>query len=106
MILWILRGAFFVLMFGVAMVVLVRYINVSAARWGAAYALIIVIVALSAIAADLYFRDKQITTISAIYMGLLLGLLLGSIFSIALEPFFSYWLGEPTTHGSAGYAML
>jgi uncharacterized protein YacL len=36
---------------------------------------------------DILFRDKQITTISAIYFGLLLGLLLGNILSTALEPF-------------------
>ena len=36
---------------------------------------------------DVLVRNKQITTISAIYFGLLLGLLLGNIFSTALEPF-------------------
>ncbi|MFM7150590.1 MAG: PIN/TRAM domain-containing protein [Gemmataceae bacterium] len=36
---------------------------------------------------DLLLRNKQITTISAIYFGLLLGLLLGNILSTALEPF-------------------
>lgn len=35
---------------------------------------------------DLRERDKQIATISAVYMGLLLGLLLGWLFSLALEP--------------------
>jgi uncharacterized protein YacL len=36
---------------------------------------------------DILVRHKQITTISAIYFGLLLGLLLGNIFSAALDPF-------------------
>jgi len=35
---------------------------------------------------DMKERQKQITTISAIYFGLLLGLLLGYLFSMALEP--------------------
>jgi uncharacterized protein YacL len=36
---------------------------------------------------DALVRNKQMTTISAIYFGLLLGLLLGNIFSTALAPF-------------------
>ena len=36
---------------------------------------------------DVLVRNKQITTISAIYFGLLLGLLLGNIFYAGLEPF-------------------
>jgi uncharacterized protein YacL len=36
---------------------------------------------------DILLRHKQITTLSAIYFGLLLGLLLGNIFSTALDPF-------------------
>lgn len=36
---------------------------------------------------DVWVRNKQITTISAIYFGMLLGLLLGQILSYALDPF-------------------
>jgi uncharacterized protein YacL len=39
------------------------------------------------VAIDLFVRNKQITTLSAVYFGLLLGLLLGSLFSMALDPF-------------------
>jgi uncharacterized protein YacL len=39
------------------------------------------------VAADVLVRNKQITTVSALYFGLLLGLLLGSLFFMALEPF-------------------
>ncbi|MFQ3652594.1 MAG: PIN domain-containing protein [Gemmataceae bacterium] len=38
---------------------------------------------------DILIRDKQITTISALYFGLLLGLLLGNIMSAAVDPFLS-----------------
>ena len=40
---------------------------------------------------DIMIRNKQITTISAIYMGLLLGLLLGHILSTAVDPFLFDW---------------
>src|SRR6516162_3163656 len=36
---------------------------------------------------DILVRKKQITSLSAIYFGLFLGLLLGWLFSLALEPF-------------------
>jgi uncharacterized protein YacL len=36
---------------------------------------------------DVWLANKQITTLSALYFGLLLGLLLGNILSMALEPF-------------------
>src|SRR5947209_18133464 len=47
---------------------------------------IILLLAGSAITADLFVRHKQITTFSAVYFGLLLGLVIGSLFSAALEP--------------------
>jgi uncharacterized protein YacL len=40
-------------------------------------------------------RNKQITTISAVYFGLLLGLLLGNILSAALDPFIFDWEMRP-----------
>jgi uncharacterized protein YacL len=39
------------------------------------------------VAVDVLTRNKQITTISAIYFGLLMGFLLGGLFWTALEPF-------------------
>src|SRR5205807_4487139 len=46
------------------------------------------------VATDLMVRNKQITTVSAVYFGLLLGLLLGTLFSIALEPFIGDWFNN------------
>ncbi len=43
---------------------------------------------------DILIRNKQITTVSAIYFGLLLGLLLGIIFSRALEWVLPDWMGK------------
>jgi uncharacterized protein YacL len=46
------------------------------------------------VATDVLVRNKQITTISAIYFGLLLGLLLGTLFTMALEPVASEWMDK------------
>ena len=43
---------------------------------------------------DLREKNKQITTLSALYFGLLLGLLLGWLISMALERFMIVWLEE------------
>jgi uncharacterized protein YacL len=49
------------------------------------------------VATDLLVRNKQITTISAVYFGLLMGLLLGSLLSMALEPIVpSEWVRPQT----------
>ena len=48
---------------------------------------------------DVWIGNKQITTISALYFGLLLGLLLGYILSMALEPFVFDLAGPPDTPG-------
>src|SRR5204863_1024582 len=44
---------------------------------------------------DVREKQKQITTISAIYFGLLLGLLLGYLFSIILEPLLAGAFDKP-----------
>ncbi|MFT3879210.1 MAG: PIN domain-containing protein [Gemmatales bacterium] len=47
----------------------------------------VVFVAFAVIALDVYSKNKQITTLSAIYFGLILGLLFGDLFSRAIDPF-------------------
>src|SRR5437899_10434744 len=47
---------------------------------------IVLLIAGIAVTGDLFVRHKQITTISSVYFGLLLGLVIGSLFSMALEP--------------------
>jgi uncharacterized protein YacL len=47
---------------------------------------IMFLIATVAVTGDLFVRPKQITTLSSIYFGLLLGLVIGSLFSMALEP--------------------
>jgi uncharacterized protein YacL len=91
MILWVLRAAFAVLMFGIGILTLVQYSNSTGTIPGVIFALLIMGLAGLVIIADMRFKHKEITTISAVYFGLLLGLLFGSILSVALEPFLEYW---------------
>src|SRR5262249_7900187 len=54
---------------------------------GIAAFVVILLIGVGAVPVDLVVRNKQITSISAVYFGLLVGLLLGALFSMALEPF-------------------
>src|SRR5205809_1140800 len=76
MVLWILRGSFTALLLGLGLVVLDNFTK--AGQFGAGLTALVGILAFGAIvvAVDVRVRDKQITTISAVYFGLLLGLLL------------------------------
>ncbi len=88
--LWLLRGMFGAIVISMAIVAFRHFVSQpvpdhEARAWTAfigilAGGLIIVMT-------DALVRNKQITTISAVYFGLLLGLLLGYILSSALEPF-------------------
>jgi uncharacterized protein YacL len=113
MVLTILRGLFGIIIIGMATNAALVYINEEHIVAGIAAFLGILAVGLMAVGIDLYVRNKQITTISAIYFGLLLGLLLGTLFSTALEPIISDYLphgappadqreGPPPPTGLAG----
>jgi uncharacterized protein YacL len=94
MLLWILRGCFVVLILGVALVTLDNYST--ALDFGRGYAVAGLIIGVGALIlyADIKLRHKEITTISAVYFGLLLGLLLGTFFSAALDPFLGEWFRD------------
>src|SRR5690348_5549811 len=49
----------------------------------------ILVVGFLVVAIDVLVPSKQITTISAVYFGLVLGVLLGTLFSTALDPLIS-----------------
>src|SRR4051812_39169173 len=83
--LWLLRGAFGAVVISVAMIAFRHLADTqadSAYPWVAFF--VILGVGLLIVLTDVLVRDKQITTLSAIYIGLLLGLLLGHILSTAL----------------------
>jgi uncharacterized protein YacL len=90
--LWILRGCFGVIVIGMATFALSHYEKQQSTLAGILAFFAILSIGILIVFTDLVVRNKQITTISAIYFGLLLGFLLGWLFSMALEPFEGTWL--------------
>jgi uncharacterized protein YacL len=86
---WLLRGFFGAIVISLAMLAL-DFID-NRTSFGFATAVVtflgILFVGFLIVMTDLMVRNKQITSISAVYFGLLLGLLLGPLFFVALEPF-------------------
>jgi uncharacterized protein YacL len=88
LLLWGLRGFFGAIVISLAMLAFQHFSKVTEEQvqaWVAFFA--ILGLGILVVATDLLIRDKQITTISALYFGLLLGLLLGNIMSAAVDPF-------------------
>lgn len=54
-------------------------------------------IGLGVIFGDILLKNKQITTVSAIYFGLLLGFLLGNLLWTALRPIFEFYIGAGMT---------
>jgi uncharacterized protein YacL len=96
MLLWLLRGLFVAIVLGVAFAAFNTFADAQDNRvWpGIRAALIILATGALVLFTDLWERNKQITTLSALYFGLLLGLLLGWLISLALERFMLVWLEE------------
>ena len=85
MLLWLLRGLFAVIVLGIAFAAFSTFADAQESRiWpGVRAALIILAVGAVVLFTDLWEKNKQITTLSALYFGLLLGLLLGWLISHA-----------------------
>jgi uncharacterized protein YacL len=94
MLLWILRGCYIVLILGVALITLDHYSGTLQFTRGYVSSALIVVVGAAVLLADIKLKHKDITTISAVFFGLLLGLLLGTLFSTALNPFLAEWLRD------------
>src|SRR5262249_32457075 len=91
--LWLVRGVFGILMVGLATSALMEFYRRDSDLLGLiAFVAILALGALTVLL-DASLPNKQITTISAIYFGLVLGFLLGTFFWTALEPFVSEALG-------------
>jgi uncharacterized protein YacL len=94
LLLWLLRGVFGAICIGIAMLAF-RHFSFSEGSSDMANSWIAFFCILGAgaliVLTDVLIRNKQITTLSAVYFGLLLGLLLGNILSTALEPFIFDW---------------
>src|ERR1700730_16336992 len=87
LLLWMLRGCFGVIIIGAATYALTNLRSEREAAYAILAFFIILGIGFLIVLTDMLVRNKQITSISAIYFGLLLGLFLGWLFSIALEPF-------------------
>src|SRR5947209_3082182 len=83
--LWLLRGCFGVLVIGMALFAF-SYYSRGSEDWkpGAQAFAAVLAMGVLVVTTDILVRNKQITTISAIYFGLLLGLLLGTLFFMTL----------------------
>jgi uncharacterized protein YacL len=93
-ILWLLRGVFIALSIGIATSTLwlVHYeVGMSLAAGLTAFGLVI-LVCLGVITLDARAKNKQITTISAVFFGLLMGFLLADLFWRALDPILSVYI--------------
>jgi uncharacterized protein YacL len=92
-VLWLLRGCFGALIIGLALMAFGYYNSASVNDPNSGMFAFVAILGIGflVVATDLLVRNKQITTISAVYFGLLLGLLLGTLFSTAVEPFITDW---------------
>jgi uncharacterized protein YacL len=88
---WILRGCFGVIVIGMATFALTHFESLQQTGYGILAFFGILGLGVLVVFTDMLVRNKQITTISAIYFGLLLGFLLGWLFSMALEPFEGTW---------------
>ena len=106
LLLWVIRVFYGAVIIGVAMAafnsVMLAYPNNPAQAW--AVFLGVLGGGLLIVLADIWITNKQITTLSALYFGLLLGLLLGYILSMALEPFVFDVAGTP--QGGANQDVL
>ncbi|HEV3261162.1 MAG TPA: PIN domain-containing protein [Gemmataceae bacterium] len=89
MLLWILRGCFGIIIIGMATGALVDFQQRAGASpvMGLVAFAAIMLLGIASVLLDVSIRNKQITTVSAVYFGLLLGLLLGTLFWMALKPF-------------------
>lgn len=110
--LWLLRGCFGAIVIGMAWIAFVR---ISAPKEAGgegdpnfavlAFALILGL-GLLIVLTDVLLRNKQITTISAVYFGLLMGLLLGTLFAMAVQPFLPLEWEEKKPHLIQGVRLL
>jgi uncharacterized protein YacL len=88
MLLWLLRGAYVALLVGLAIFIASAFFDANDRVRALAVPLVILAFGGIVLFTDVREKQKQITTISAIYFGLLLGLLIGWLFSLALRPLF------------------
>ncbi|HTU16791.1 MAG TPA: PIN domain-containing protein [Gemmataceae bacterium] len=107
LLLWLLRGIFGVICIGIAMLAF-RHFSEGPGDTANGYLAFLCILGagMLIVVSDVLIRNKQITTLSAVYFGLLLGLLLGNILSTALEPFLFDWGVQRPSGGVAPHLLV
>jgi uncharacterized protein YacL len=107
LLLWLLRGIFGAICIGIAMLAFHHFSEGPGDTANGYLAFFCILGAgLLIVLTDVLIRNKQITTLSAVYFGLLLGLLLGNILSTALEPFVFDWGAMRSSTGQGEVAQL
>jgi uncharacterized protein YacL len=86
MLLWLLRAAYIALLIGLAAFSATVFFESGETANGILVPVTILLLGGVVLFTDLREKQKQITTITAIYFGLLLGLLIGWLFSMAVMP--------------------
>ena len=90
MLLWLLRGAYLALLVGSALFAATVFVEAEETTNAVLVPLGIVGIGALVLFADVREKQKTITTLSAIYLGLLLGLFLGWLFGLAVDPLIQY----------------
>src|SRR5258708_1106393 len=88
MLLWIVRGCFAVLMIGGSYLAFDHFLTLENYVTTIIALETMLVLGAGVVALDLRVKNKQITTVSAVIFGSLVGLLLGTLFSYALAPIF------------------
>ena len=104
--LWLARFLVFALTASIAADALVFGIERERYTLGMILALLIIAASMGVLLIDLLTRNKEITTFSAIYFGLLLGALMGSFFWTAMEPIVHQYLVQLQAERIEGTARL
>jgi uncharacterized protein YacL len=95
MLLWLLRVAYVALLIGMAVFSVAVFVEERDTAGMVVAPLCVLVLGGVVLLTDVRERQKQITAISAIYFGLLLGLLLGYLFSLVIHPLLLDATGRP-----------
>jgi uncharacterized protein YacL len=85
----ILRGVFGALVIGVATGLLYHYVDDNKVTEGLLIFSLVLVLGMIIVGLDVLAKNKQITSLSAMYFGLLLGFILGGLLWLPLEPIIS-----------------
>jgi uncharacterized protein YacL len=89
---WLFRALFMALVIGISTNVLVDFAKPETFWYALFGPIAISVIGLLVVVTDFLIKNKEITTISSVFFGLLMGFLLGNYFWEALRPVFSgYW---------------